>query len=325
MNNPLVSIIIPVYNVEKYIEKCIDSIINQTYKNLEIILVDDGSPDGCPEICDKYALQDSRIKAIHKKNGGLSDARNAGLDIMKGEWVIFIDSDDFVSPYHVENLYYLVKKFNTNIAITSFECFYNENKKFIYKKITNEKVLIHTSKEAIENMFYNKFYKFYAWGKIYHKELFHNIRFPKGKIYEDLSTIPLILLNIDKVAFCDMKDYFYLQRKDSITGKIKEENFMIFDILSDLNDKFSDKDIKTALLCSNAINSLIFINKLDNIENVNNKKYLKNNVVSNIKTILLNKNFPLKVKIASLILYVFGTKTYLLTYSFFNLVKNKLK
>ena len=83
MNNPLVSIIIPVYNVEKYIEKCIDSIINQTYKNLEIILVDDGSPDGCPEICDKYALQDSRIKAIHKKNGGLSDARNAGLDIMK--------------------------------------------------------------------------------------------------------------------------------------------------------------------------------------------------------------------------------------------------
>lgn len=165
MNNPLVSIIIPVYNVEKYIEKCIDSIINQTYKNLEIILVDDGSPDGCPEICDKYALQDSRIKAIHKKNGGLSDARNAGLDIMKGEWVIFIDSDDFVSPYHVENLYYLVKKFNTNIAITSFECFYNENKKFIYKKITNEKVLIHISKEAIENMFYNKFYKFYACGK----------------------------------------------------------------------------------------------------------------------------------------------------------------
>ena len=107
MSNPLVSIIVPVYNVEKYLKKCIQNIIDQTYKNLEIILVDDGSSDNSGKICDEFAQKDNRIKVIHKINGGQADARNAGLDVMSGEWVSFIDSDDFVSPYYIENLYYL--------------------------------------------------------------------------------------------------------------------------------------------------------------------------------------------------------------------------
>ena len=105
MNKPLISIIIPVYNAEKYLKKCLDSVINQTYKNLEIILVDDGSTDKSPEICDKYAEKDSRIIVLHKENGGVSSSRNAGLDIFKGEYLSFVDSDDYVEPDYIEYLY----------------------------------------------------------------------------------------------------------------------------------------------------------------------------------------------------------------------------
>ena len=112
MDKDLISIIVPIYNVEKYIKKCIDSIINQTYTNLEIILVDDGSPDNCGKICDKYKEKDDRIKVIHKKNGGLSDARNAGIDIATGEYITFIDSDDYVAENYIEVLYNLCKEQN---------------------------------------------------------------------------------------------------------------------------------------------------------------------------------------------------------------------
>ena len=105
MNNPLISVIVPIYNVERYLKACVDSIVNQTYSNLEIILVDDGSPDKCPEICDEYAKRDKRIKVIHQENGGLSAARNAGINVVRGEFLTFIDSDDFVSKNYVELLY----------------------------------------------------------------------------------------------------------------------------------------------------------------------------------------------------------------------------
>ena len=109
MLQPLISVIVPCYNVEEYLPKCIESILNQTYRNLEILLVDDGSPDNCGRICDEYAAKDSRIRIIHKKNGGLSDARNAALDVMTGEYVTFIDSDDYVSDDYVEYLYKIIK------------------------------------------------------------------------------------------------------------------------------------------------------------------------------------------------------------------------
>lgn len=326
MNNPLVSIIVPVYNVEKYLKKCIQSIINQTYKNLEIILVDDGSSDNSGKICDEFAQKDNRIKVIHKTNGGLSDARNAGLDVMSGEWVSFIDSDDFVSPYYIENLYYLAFLNGSDIAINSYKRFKDKSEDFIFKKITDEDILVYDSRQAIENMLYVKNFTVSAACKIFKKKLFFETRFPKGKIYEDLYTIPLVISKTDKVVFCDIKDYFYLQRDDSITEEIKEENFMIFDVISKLESKFDDKDIKNALLYHKAISSLVFLKHSLFLNGGNDiSKKLKNNITSNIKTILFNKKFPIKVKIASLILCVFGTKTYLLTYSFFNLVKNKLK
>ena len=192
MSNPLISVIVPVYNVEKYLKKCIQSIINQTYKNLEIILVDDGSSDNSGKICDEFAQKDNRIKVIHKTNGGLSDARNAGLDVMSGEWVSFVDSDDFVSPYYIENLHYLVNKYDVDMAITSFVRFFNENTKLSSNKISNQEVLIHNPDEAIKNMLYGKYYSVSACFKIYKKDLFYNNRFTKGKIYEDFELTPII-------------------------------------------------------------------------------------------------------------------------------------
>ena len=116
MEEDLITIVIPIYKVEKYLDKCIKSVINQTYKNLEIILVDDGSPDNCPKKCDEYEKKDTRIKVIHKENGGLSDARNAGIDIAKGKYITFIDSDDYVSEDYVEYMYNLLKQNNTKMS-----------------------------------------------------------------------------------------------------------------------------------------------------------------------------------------------------------------
>ena len=120
----LVTIVVPVYKVEKYIDKCINSILSQTYKNLEIILVDDGSPDDCGKICDRYAKLDTRINVIHKENGGLSDARNAGNDVAKGKFISFIDSDDYIEPEYIEILYKAIKKDETDIAISSHKVIY---------------------------------------------------------------------------------------------------------------------------------------------------------------------------------------------------------
>lgn len=124
--NPLISVIVPIYNVEKYLARCVDSIVNQTYKNLEIILVDDGSPDRCPKMCDDYAEKDSRIKVVHKKNGGLSDARNAGMAVATGEYISFIDSDDYVSDDFFECLLDVMNKENSDIAECSVVKLYED-------------------------------------------------------------------------------------------------------------------------------------------------------------------------------------------------------
>ena len=129
----LITVIVPVYKVEKYIRKCIESIINQTYKNIEIILVDDGSPDDCGKICDEYAKKDNRIKAIHKENGGLSDARNKALDLTNGKYVIFVDSDDYIEKNAIEYLYQLMQKYNTDIAIGLVNPIYDGEKNNILK------------------------------------------------------------------------------------------------------------------------------------------------------------------------------------------------
>ena len=210
---PLISVIIPVFNVEKYIKRCVESVLEQTYRHLEIFLVDDGSTDTSGEICEHLKKKDVRIKVIHKTNGGLSDARNVALDIAQGEWITFIDSDDWVEKKYIECLYEKAVETNSQISIgnfvtTSGAVGSKEQEKELYIVMDNE--------EAILNLLYQKYYTTSAWGKLYKRELFDEIRFPVGKLYEDVETIYKVFVGAERCVYTAKKLYYYFQRNESI-------------------------------------------------------------------------------------------------------------
>lgn len=214
MIEPLISVIVPVYNVDRYLNRCIDSIVNQTYENLEIILVDDGSPDQCPQICDAWAKKDSRIVVIHKENGGLSDARNAGLNIARGEYIAFVDSDDWVSLKYIEYMIQYIIEYDCDIV----ECEYILTSKKC-KEDLNESALIsiHEVEDAMKLHLEDKMYKQVVWNKLYKRELI-NVLFEKGKYHEDVFWTYQIIEKCTKVCHIDIPLYFYFQREDSIIG-----------------------------------------------------------------------------------------------------------
>lgn len=214
---PLISIIVPVYNVETYLAKCVDSILAQTYTNLEIFLVNDGSSDFCGKLCDEYAKEDKRIKVIHKKNGGLSDARNVAIDVTTGEFITFIDSDDYVTDDYIMTLYSLIEKYECKVSIALYNTFVEGSKPKVVNRVYREDC--QTNIKAIEEMFYQEKYDTASWAKLYHSSLFATgIRYPKGIVYEDLATTYLLIFQSDKVAFCNRRIYNYLLRRDSIEG-----------------------------------------------------------------------------------------------------------
>ncbi len=217
MKNPLISVIIPCYRVEKYLPYCINSIISQTYVNIEIFLVDDGSPDSCGVICDEYAKKDARIKVIHKKNGGLSDARNVAIDVAKGEYITFVDSDDYVAYDYVESLYNLIVENDAQMSITRCIPFWEGTQPVNAKR--TKRVKIFGANNALVCLFYQKYFDTSAWAKMYHSSLFKSgIRYPKGWLYEDLPTTYKLMMLCSKIAFSSYENYYYLLRRDSIEG-----------------------------------------------------------------------------------------------------------
>ena len=223
---PLISIIVPIYKVEKYLERCIQSIIEQTYKNLEIILVDDGSPDNCPQICDEYAKKDTRIVVIHQKNGGLSSARNAGLDIAKGEYIGFVDSDGYISRDMYEVLYNAIKATKAEIAICNYNKV-NEHGEEVKREIQGEiieDIITFNKEEAIKEILHAKIIKCYVWQKLFKKECFETLRFPEGKNYEDIAISITCLENVNKIVGINKHEYYYLYREDSIDRTKSEKN-----------------------------------------------------------------------------------------------------
>ncbi|MBR2089671.1 MAG: glycosyltransferase family 2 protein [Fibrobacter sp.] len=215
MQIPLISIIVPIYKVEPYLQRCLDSIVNQIYTNLEIILVDDGSPDNCPQICDKYAARDNRIVVIHKENGGLSDARNAGLNICKGEYISFIDSDDWVSLEYINELYSSIKETHADIAIVNHKHVTSFPAREIQEK---RRIKPFSKQQALFKLIAEQHQPFVvSWGKLYRRELFSDIRFPIRKHHEDEFTSHLLINKAAKVAYSNRTMYFYYQRTDSIT------------------------------------------------------------------------------------------------------------
>lgn len=222
--SPKISVIVPVYKVENYLNRCVDSILCQTFSDLEIILVDDGSPDNCGIICDEYARQDERIKVIHKRNGGLSSARNAGLDIASGDYIGFVDSDDWIHPQMYEILYSNAVKSNVNIITCRYkkasDINDSENKNFDIEHNVRT-----YEKDEIFNDFFDTFYRDIfptVWNKLYKREIFQNLRFENGRINEDEF---LMLPSIDiagKVGIIEVSLYFYFFTRE---GSIMNSTF----------------------------------------------------------------------------------------------------
>ena len=214
--NPLISVIIPIYNVEKYLARCVDSIVNQTYKNLEIILVDDGSPDRCPQMCDDYAKKDSRIKVVHKKNGGLSNARNAGMAVATGEYISFIDSDDYVSDDFFECLLDVMNKENSDIAECSVVKFYEDNR---FDEFSDDlSVKTYDTQDAMSALIAENPFHQHVWNKLYKTELVKDIPYAVGKLNEDEFWTYLVFGRANKVARINKTMYYYFQRSSSIMG-----------------------------------------------------------------------------------------------------------
>ena len=243
MTEELISIVVPIYKVEKFLPICIESIINQSYRNLELILVDDGSPDSCPSICEKYKQMDSRIKVIHKKNGGLSDARNSGLKIAEGKWITFIDSDDYIGTDFLKELYKVGMLNGADISICDYCTVLDNNGQ--EKRSLEE--LEFSNIECLESMYHPKIHgmEFVAWGKLYKTTLFkkNSIEYPVGKIHEDIFTTYKLIYAASKIVFSTYIGYFYRIRKDSImTSRFNLKRLAILDAREEACDFFLEKN-----------------------------------------------------------------------------------
>lgn len=231
---PKISVVLPIYNVEKYLETCVKAMTGQTYQNLEIILVDDGSPDGCPALCDELAKTDERIRVLHKENGGLSDARNAGTKIATGEYITFVDSDDVVTDTYVEYLYSLIEKYGCDMSLCTHTVVFEDGKKIPYGDGTDEML---DAKECLRRMLYHDVIDTSAWAKLYRTDMAREILYPKGKLFEDIGTTYRFFLASGKIACGYQSQYFYMQRQNSIvSGKFNPHKL---DLL-EMTDKMAE-------------------------------------------------------------------------------------
>lgn len=220
MKQAKISVIVPIYKVEQYLRKCLDSIVNQTYQNLEIILIDDGSPDRCGKICDEYAAEDERVTVIHKANGGLSSARNVGLDVATGEYIGFVDSDDWIEADMYAYLLQGIQKHDADIAVCG-----------IFEELPNRQICrrwnkaeVFDTEGGLEQLFLRKKYSHSVWDKLYRCCLFEEIRFPDGRNFEDIATTHRVFERAKKVHLLPEAKYHYLQRQDSIMGDGRLQN-----------------------------------------------------------------------------------------------------
>jgi len=306
MGNDLISVIVPIYNVEKYLEKCINSIIEQTYQNIEIVLVDDGSSDNSGKICDEYASKDKRVKAMHKKNGGVSDARNFGVENANGKYIAFIDSDDYITNDYIEYLYRILKENNAEISCCNFEYVYSdkENKEI---ESQQEKLYTYNQLEALKDLLYQKNIDTSLWGKLIKKDLFNNIKFPYGEIYEDFAVFYKVLLKIEKIVYSNVKKYFYMQREKSIlsTNFGKKDLYMVTaaeEMYNTISKQYPELE---SALNSRIINmDFYLLRRISKKENKQEYLNLKNDVKARRKIVVKDKNTKLKTKIAIYISYI---------------------
>lgn len=265
----IISIIIPVYKVEKYLARCVDSVLSQTFSDFELILVDDGSPDKSPELCDEYAKKDSRVKVIHKKNGGLSSARNAGLEVCKGEYIFFIDSDDWLSDDEVFSDF--IKKAKI------------ENSDFIYglmNKATDTTEIEIKNNERFSDekrYFLSNPYLFSACNKMYKRTLLQFIHFVPERVNEDVDIIPLVFCNAKKVTKLNRTTYNYYQNPNSITrSEFSEKRFDMFKSVDNVFHKFEGTNEEKSVFYENIFGFQIFSVYIEIIKKTKTKMRKKN-------------------------------------------------
>jgi len=310
MEENLVSVIIPVYNVEKYLDKCVESVINQTYKNLEIILVDDGSPDACPQMCDNWVKKDKRIKVIHKQNGGQGSARNMALDVCKGDYICFVDSDDFVEPDYVQELLSACLNNNADIAICKIR---NINESTYTQK--DETPFSSSISVSGNNIVYDAYtnqslYSHSPCNKLYKKFIFENLRFPEIKMCEDSAIYLQTFHAAKKIVAVPNTLYNYIIHSGSTMHRAMT--------LERIESILKNYDYNINFVIKNNLKSLIYpqvvaclnncVGLYRNEKSKKIKRYIKNcykNYRKKYKNIVSFKNAPLKLKLKMIYMKIF--------------------
>lgn len=263
---PLVSVVVPVYKVEEYLDQCVESVVNQTYRNLEIILVDDGSPDKCPEMCDAWAKKDSRIKVVHKENGGLGDARNAGIAVASGDYLGFVDSDDWCEPGMYQDLLDACLKFDAPISICNvfvdWECGWPTE----YEIFASESSC--WEKNDVLRFFFNGKLTAWAWNKLYKRDLLPYLNYPK-QAYEDIPVAREIFMKVDRCALTGKTSYHYLQRRGSIVNSAANPSqFMLIEELRKNVEEARRSSLDNIAVARLAVSSFNFLDKVKKSKNL---------------------------------------------------------
>ena len=314
--NVLVSVIIPVFNVEEYLTDCVESVIKQSYQDIEILLVDDGSTDRSGEICDEFAKKDARIQVIHKKNGGLSEARNTAISIANGEYIYFLDSDDIIAEDAIEILTTFCIEKKADLAITGITGF--EEKTEISKKKKGDYIEL-GAEDVIKRMLLNQGIGHEACGKLYHKSLWLHHSFPVGSLYEDYATIYYVVAEAKKIGVYSLPKYYYRIRMGSIMqSSITERHLVILDISDSVTEYLGEKfpDIIPQALRMNIVTYLKTLKRiLDSGFNAfsETQKRILVHVKNNAKVFLKSKDVRIIDKIKLVSLY-FGKRTFYYIY-----------
>ena len=295
-----ISVIVPVYNVEKYLDKCVRSLLNQKFAyNYEIILVNDGSTDSSGNIADKYAMEHSMLKVLHKKNGGLSSARNYGLRYARGKYITFVDSDDYVSDDYLSALHSMAMKYDADIVLTQI-CLMTEDEAEKYHKEEIETKLI-DNKEAFWEVYIQKRVSWSACGKLIKKEILNKHKFPDG-YYEDSASMYLFLDEAERVVVSDLRNnYHYIRREGSITAsRLSEKHMRIFEVCDEIENYLKNNYIEweylSALIYQNAVLQLLTRINMSNDEYKNIFRKVLKKSRKNIMKIISKKKLGIKTK-----------------------------
>ena len=317
--DPIISIIVPIYNVGKYLPRCIESILNQTFNNFELILVNDGSTDNSGVICDDYAKKDTRIKIVHKSNGGVSSARNAGLYVAKGEYIGFVDPDDYIDKNMYEKLYRLCVDNNSDIAICRFNREINGK---IQNKESTEEIIELNNMEAMNELFKGNLYRFSLCNKLFSKKCFNDVLFPEERIHEDLSTTYKLFDNSKKTVYINYCGYIYVRRENSILTSTYNEKrlqaFIAWDEIIEFIDKNYYEIIEQVIATFTywcVDNILYILNQVNNSKKKNNylniiQKYTTKYYIYIKRNNILSRSYKLRIRIFNINykLFILGRK-----------------